>query len=88
MLKDLIAITKSDADFFRGIWTSKKYFLTLVWLIMSVQLVEHWIDSNPGIAIHAIYGGAIVIAAYIFGQSFVEASAAKAHSKVPTDKPQ
>jgi len=74
-MASLIEVTKSNAGFFSGLYKSKKFALAAVWTTAALAYPE---------AIPA-WVGAIVAAAYVLGQSIVEAVAARAAGKIADD---
>ena len=74
MAESVSSIVKTDVGFFGATYKSKKFSLALVWAVSCYIISETLISSNPAMAIQAIYAGSIVVAAYVIGQSLVEAA--------------
>ena len=83
-IQSAVDIAKSNTGFFTGLTASKKYAITVIFVISCILFAEHWQDANGNFSCNALYAAAIAIAAYVMGQSMVEYAATKAAGKPPS----
>jgi hypothetical protein len=76
-------IAKTKDGLFKGLYTSKKFGITGIWVAFCGIIVDTTAGVAPSVAIAALAGGTLAIMAYTIFQSTVEAAATEAVSKPP-----